>query len=445
VSTPPASPDGGPAQSKARAIRGSILHFKDDPREGDSAAWEYYEDGLLIVEGGCVARLGDARALLRGAPRDLAVDDCSGKLIVPGFVDAHVHFVQTDIIAAYGRRLLEWLEQYTFPAERAFADERHAHEVAEFFLDELLRNGTTTALVLGSVHATSVDAIFRSAAARGLRLIAGKVMMDRNCPEYLRDTPASSYADSKALIARWHGRDRLGYAITPRFAPTSSPEQLEAAGTLAREHPGVCVQTHIAENEEEVAWVRTLFPASRSYLDVYDRYGLLRRPAVLAHGIWLDDQDHARLAASGAALAHCPTCNLAMGSGLFDVARASSAGVQVALGTDIGGGTSFSMLRVMQEAYKVAQLRGYALSPLRAFYLATLGGARALGLDDRIGSFLPGREADCVVLDPAATPLLARRTQLAASLVELLFVLMVLGDDRAVARTYVMGSPAQQR
>jgi guanine deaminase len=272
-----------------------------------------------------------------------------------------------------------------------------------------------------------------------VRLVAGKVMMDRNCPEYLRDTPATSYADSKALIAAWHGRDRLQYAITPRFAASSSPEQLEAAGRLAAEHPDVCVHTHIAENEEEVAWVRKLFPASRSYLDVYDRAGLLRPPAVLAHGIWLDDGDRARLAATGVALAHCPTCNLIMGSGLFDLERASAAGVRVALGTDIGGGTSFGMFRVMDEAYKVAQLRGHSLSPLRAFYLATLGAARALDLDDHIGNFEPGKEADFIVLDPRAMPLLGRRISTARSLAEKLFLLMMLADDRVVSRTHVMG------
>jgi guanine deaminase len=430
---------------KPRAIRGSILHFREDPIAADGGAYEHFEDGLLIIDGGYITKLGDAHELLRGAPPDLVVHDCSGKLILPGFVDTHVHFVQTDIVAAYGRRLLEWLEEYTFPAERAFADQRHASEVAEFFLDELLRNGTTTALVFASVHPASVDAIFRAALARRMRVVAGKVMMDRNCPEYLRDTPVSGYADSKALIARWHGRDRLRYAITPRFAASSSPEQLELAGRLAAEHPDVCVHTHLAENEEEVAWVRELFPASRSYLDVYDRYGLLRAPAVLAHAIWIDDTDRARLAATGAALAHCPTCNLFMGSGLFDLNSASAAGVRVALGTDIGGGTSFSLLRVMHEAYNVAQLRGHSLSPLRALYLATLGGARALGLDDRIGNLAPGKEADLIVLDPAATPLLERRMQSARSLVERLSILMALADDRAVAATYVMGEPAHTR
>jgi guanine deaminase len=445
VNTPASNVDPTKAVGRARAIRGSILHFKEDPVAGDDGAYEHYEDGLLIIDGGYISKLGDAHDLLRGAPSDVVVQDCSGKLILPGFVDSHAHFVQTDIVAAYGRRLLEWLEEYTFPAERAFADEQHAAEVAAFFLDELLRNGTTTALVFGSVHAVSVDALFRAALARRMRVVAGKVMMDRNCPEYLRDTPASGYADSKALIARWHGRERLSYAITPRFAASSSPEQLELAGRLAREHPDVCGHTHLAENEEEVTWVRELFPASRSYLDVYDRCGLLRAPAVLAHGIWLDDADRARLAGTGAALAHCPTCNLFMGSGLFDLHAATSAGVRVGLGTDIGGGTSYSMLRVMQEAYNVAQLRGQGLSPLRAFYLATLGGARAIGLDDRIGNLAPGKEADCIVLDPAATPLLARRMQHARSLVERLSVLMALGDDRAVAATYLMGEPASAR
>jgi guanine deaminase len=272
-----------------------------------------------------------------------------------------------------------------------------------------------------------------------MRLIAGKVMMDRNCPDYLQDTAASSYADSLALIQRWHGRERMQYAITPRFAPTSTPAQLENAGRLAREHPDVYVHTHLAENQEEVAWVRQLFPERRSYLDVYDHYGLVRRRTALAHGIWLDDADLARLATTGAALVHCPTCNLVMGSGLFDLRRASAAGVRVALGTDVGGGTSFGLLRVLDEAYKVAQLHTHSLSPLRAFYLATLGAARALDLEQHLGNFRPGKEADFVVLNPAATPLLARRTAAARTLAERLFLLMTLGDDRVVSRTYVMG------
>ena len=425
---------------RQQAIRGSILHFLDDPAEdGRERAYQFLEDGLLIVEDGYIAKVGKAQDLLPTLGTGVSVTDCSGQLILPGFIDAHVHFVQTDIIGSHGRRLLEWLEQYTFPAERAFADPAHAREVAEFFVEELLRNGTTTALVMGSVHPASVDAIFTAAQARGMRLIAGKVMMDRNCPEDLRDTAASGYADSKALIERWHGTERLQYAITPRFAPTSTPEQLASAGRLAREHPDCYVHTHIAENEEEVAWVRKLFPEHRSYLDVYDHYELVRARTVLAHAIWLDDIDMERVAEARSSLVHCPTCNLVMGSGLFDLKRATKAEVPVALGTDVGGGTSFSLLRVLDEAYKVAQLRGHHLSPLRAFYLATLGAARALDLDDHIGNFVEGMEADFVILNPRATPLLARRMTAARSLAERLFLLMTLGDDRAVSRTFVMG------
>ncbi|MGQ0383761.1 MAG: guanine deaminase [Gammaproteobacteria bacterium] len=429
-----------------QAFRGSILHFLDDPGEaGRAGTYQYFADGLLRVEDGHIAGLGDAREQLARLPAGTPVVDHAGRLILPGFVDAHLHCVQTDVIGSRGTRLLEWLEQYTYPAERAFADPVHAREVAGFFVEELLRHGTTTALVMGSVHAASVDAVFEAAAARDMRLVAGKVMMDRNCPEYLRDTAESGYAESKALIARWHGRGRLGYAITPRFAVSSSPAQLEAAGRLAREHPDAWIHTHLAENDEEVAWVRKLYPERQGYTDVYDHYGLLRRRALFAHGIWLDAADRARLADAGAALAHCPCCNLAMGSGLFDLRRAREAGIAVAFGTDVGGGTSFGLLAVMQDAGKVAQMRGDALSPLATFYLATLGGARALGLEDRIGSFQRGREADFIVLDPAATPLLRRRTAAAKGIEDTLSLLATLADDRAVAATWVMGRQRHAR
>jgi len=434
--------------SRRHAVRGSILHFVDDPAlhaDDGIAAFEYHEDGVLVVEGGHVTKVGSAPELLGALGPGTPLEDLTGMLVLPGFIDAHIHFVQTDIIGSHGRRLLEWLERYTFPAERAFADSGHAQEVAEFFVRELLRNGTTTALVMGSVHRASVDAIFAAAQRRGMRLIAGKVMMDRNCPEDLRDTAESGYAESKALIEKWHGQGRLQYAITPRFAPTSTPEQLAAAGRLAAEHRDAFVHTHLSENEEEVEWARRLFPERRNYLDVYDHYGLLRPRSVLAHAIWLDDGEFRRIAQARAAVVHCPTCNLAMGSGLFDLRRATEAGVLTALGTDVGGGTSFSLLRVLDEAYKVAQLRREVLSPLRAFYLATLGAARALDLEDRIGSFRAGNEADFVILDPAATPLLARRTASAATLAEKLFLLMTLGDERVVARTYVGGQVVHER
>lgn len=428
--------------SDLQVFRGAIAHCLHDPGDTlEGTGVELFDDGLLLVADGKVVRTGPAEALLATLPADQVVTDHRGAVLVPGFVDTHIHYVQTDVIASFGTQLLEWLERYTFPAEQAFADRAHADTSARFFVDELLRNGTTTALVLGSVHEHSADAVFEAARARGMRLIAGKVLMDRNCPLALQDTAHTGYAQSKALIERWHGRDRLHYAITPRFAPTSSPEQLRLAGQLAREYPDTFVHTHLAENTAEVAWVRELFPAARSYLDVYEREGLLRERAMFAHAIHLDATDRERLAATGSAVAFCPTCNLFIGSGLFDLARALDAGVRVGMGTDVGGGTTFSLLQVLNEAYKVAQLQGFALAPLRALYLATLGGAEALRLDDRIGSLQPGREADFVVLDPTCTPLLQRRTGASQSLVETLFALIMLGDDRAVSHTYLQGQP----
>ncbi|WP_332673385.1 guanine deaminase [Aromatoleum sp.] len=428
-----------------RAVRGALVHFLDDPGDAGAAACEHVEDGVLIVRNGRVAESGPAADLLVKLPAGTPVDDHRGKLVLPGFIDTHIHYAQTDVVASYGEQLLAWLEKYTFPAERRFEDAAHAAAVAEFFCDELLKNGTTTALAFATVHPASVDALFGAAGKRGMRMIAGKVLMDRNCPDFLRDTAASGYAESKALIERWHGRDRLLYAITPRFAPTSTPEQMRLAGRLYAEHRGVYLQSHVAENPGEVAWAKELYPEARSYLDVYERYGQLGARSVYAHCILLDEADRARMAATGASISFCPTSNLFLGSGLFDLDRAHAAGVRVGLGTDIGAGTSFSMLQTLNEAYKVLQLQGQRLSPERAFYLATLGGARSLYLDDRIGSFRPGREADFVILDPAATPLLARRSAAAATIAERLFMLMLLGDDRAVAATYVLGEPAWRR
>jgi len=426
------------------AVRGEILHFVADPAH-DARALEHFADGLLIVRDGRVAECGPADALLPGLPADAAVTDYRGKLILPGFVDTHVHYPQTDIIASHGEQLLEWLETYTFPAERRFADPTHAAEVAGFFCDELLKNGTTTAAAFATVHATSVDALFAAALERRMRLITGKVLMDRNCPDFLRDSAESGYADSKALIERWHGRDRLLYAVTPRFAPTSTPAQMTLAGRLFAEHPGVFLQSHVAENRAEVAWAAALYPEAPSYLGIYDHFGQLGMRAVFAHCIWLDDADRRRMAATGAAMSFCPTSNLFLGSGLFDLQRARALGVRVGLGTDVGAGTSFSMLQTLNEAYKVLQLGGQSLSAASAFHLATLGGAHSLYLGDRIGNFAPGKEADFVVLDPQATPLLARRSAACATLEERLFVLMMLGDDRAVAATHVLGEPAWQR
>jgi guanine deaminase len=423
---------------------GAILHFHTDPGlHGDPASYDYWERGALVVAGGRIEAVGPAAALLSDVTGHMPVIDHGQRLIMPGFIDTHIHYPQTDVIASGGRNLLDWLERYTFPAEQRFADAEHAREVAEFFLDELLRNGTTTAQVLGTVHRQSVDTFFQAAAARGLRMIAGKTLMDRNCPQELRDSAAGGERDMRELIETWHGRDRLHYAITPRFAATSSIAQLQGAGRLAQEYPDVFIHSHLAENRDEVSWVRQLFPDSRSYLDVYDRFGLLRDRATYAHCIYLDATDRARMAASGAGAAFAPSANLYLGSGLFDIAASDAAGMRFALATDVGGGSSFSMLRTMADAYKVAQLLNQPLSPLRAFYLATLAGARMLGLSNRIGRFAPGTEADFIVLDPNATPLLARRTAQARTLNELLLVLMTLADDRAVAATYILGQPQE--
>jgi len=423
-----------------QAIRASVLHCLADPGEaGRDDAWEYFDDGMLLFDGGRIVDAGDAGRLLGALPANAPVRDLRGKLIVPGFIDCHVHFPQLDIIGSYGEQLLDWLSRYAYPAESRFADAGHAREVAQSFVTELLRHGTTTALVFGTVHPHSADAIFEAAEARGMRLIAGKVLMDRNCPEDLRDDPDSAYADSRALIERWHGRGRLGYAITPRFALTSSEAQLRAAGRLAREFPDVWVHTHLAENLEEVEAIARQYPDSRSYLDVYDRFGLLREKSVFAHCLHMDAEDRSTMAAKGGAAAFCPTSNLFLGSGLFRLTAMRDAGVRCGLGTDVGGGTSLSMLRTASEAYKVLHLQEHALPPMQALYLATLGAAEALYLEDKVGNFRPGREADFVVLDYAGSSLTARRMSAADGIEEKLFALMTLGDDRNVASTWVAG------
>ncbi len=420
------------------AHRGAVLHLTGDPAAGGSL--EYFSEGALLVDdAGRVEMVGPANTVLAARGEEVAVVDHGDALIVPGLVDTHVHYPQGDIVAAYGTQLLDWLERYTFPAEGRFHDTATAAAAATFFLDELLRNGTTTALVFGTVHPQSVDAFFAASEARGLRMLCGKVMMDRHAPDTLLDTPESSYADSAALIERWHGRGRLLYAVTPRFAPTSSSRQLAAAGRLLAEHPGVRLQTHLSENRDECAWVARLFPDRLDYVDVYDHHGLLGAGSVFAHALHLDDREWRRLADTGSAVAFCPCSNLFIGSGLFDLAAADRHGVKVGLGTDVGGGDSFSLLRNVNEAYKVLQLRGQNLDPARALYLATLGGAKALGLDDVIGNFAPGKEADFIVLDPCATPAMANRAARCADMAELLFATLMLGDDRAVARTYAMG------
>ena len=426
--------------SVERVLRGRVLSFHADPRlVGPDRSHRYIEDGLVVIADGRIAAVGEARDLLRHIAPGVPIDDHAGRLILPGFIDTHIHYPQTDVIASGGDNLIDWLQNYTFPAESRFGDPLHARAVAEFFLDELLRNGTTTAMVFCTVHKASTEAFFQAARQRGLRMIAGKVLMDRNSPADLQDTPESGERESRELIEEWHGRERLLYAITPRFAPASSEEQLASAGRLAREFPQVLIQSHVAENLAEIEWARRLFPAARSYLDIYDRFGLVRERSIYAHCIHFDRADRQRMAQTGAAAAFCPSSNLYLGSGLFDIAASDAAGMRFSIATDVGGGTSFSMLRTLGDAYKVSQSCGQHLAALRAFYLATRGAARALGLAGQIGSFEPGAEADFIALNLRSTPLLARRTAAARTLEEKLLILMTLGDDRAIAGTYILG------
>lgn len=429
-----------------RAIRGSVVHCLHDPGDGnDPGALEVFEDGLLVTRNGKVTALGPAEQLLPTLGDAVPIEDQRGRFIVPGFIDTHIHYAQTDMIASHGEQLLTWLNRYVFPVEGRFSDSEVAAETAAFFMQELLRNGTTSALIMGTVHQESVTPVFEQARSLGMRIAAGKVLMDRNAPDFLQDTPETGYRQTRELIEQWHGVDRLSYAITPRFAPTSSDEQLKGAGELARRYPDTYVHTHLSENKDEVAWVAELFPWSKNYLDVYDHFGLLRERSVYAHSIHLSAAERRRMSETGATSVFCPTSNLFLGSGLFNYRETKLADVAVALATDVGAGASFSMIRTMCDAYKVAQLTDSPMSPARMLYLATLAGAEGLSIEDRVGNLSVGKEADFVVLDPEATPLLARRTSLAHDVAEKLFAIFILGDDRCVESTWLYGKRQHQR
>ncbi|MGC9528782.1 MAG: guanine deaminase [Limnospira sp.] len=440
------------ADSDMYGIRSAFLDFIDDPfRVEVSQSYRFLEDGLLVVSEGKIEAFGSYQRLRSHYP-DIPIISHPHRLILPGFIDTHIHYPQTEIIASYGEQLLEWLDRYAFPAEQKFRDPDHARRVASFFLDELLRNGTTTAVVMTTIFPESATVFFEEAQRRNMRAIAGLMMMDRNAPEELLDTPQLAYDRNKKLIETWHNIDRLNYAITPRFAITSTPEQLEVAGQLKREYTDAYVHTHLSENCEELKTVSRLFPESRDYLEVYEKFGLAGDRSIFAHCIHLNDSEFRRLSESGAAIAFCPTSNLFIGSGLFNLAKAKSTStpIPVGLATDVGGGTSFSMLKTMGTAYQVAQLRGQNLSPWQAFYLATLGAAKALHLDHYIGNFDIGKEADFVVLDWRSTPAMKFRNprdeiESPEALADVLFSLMILGCDRAVDATYIAGELAGDR
>lgn len=416
-------------------IRGRVLDFYADPTETEDNH-RYLEDGAILVQDGLIVAVDDYAKL---AEPGLPETDHRPNLILPGFIDTHIHFPQVQVIASWGAQLLDWLNTYTFPEEARFARQGHAPAMAEAFLDLLAAHGTTTAVAFCSVHPQSAEALFAAAESRNMAMIAGKVMMDRNAPAEVLDTPQQGYDDSKALIAKWHGRGRQRYAVTPRFAITSTPEQMEMAGQLAREHPDCHVQTHLSENLEEIEFTLSLYPQARDYLDIYETYGLLSDRLLLGHSIHLRPREIARMAETGSRAVFCPTSNLFLGSGLFDEGGLRAAGVVSGIATDVGGGTSYSMLQTLNEGYKILQLRGQKLHPLSAFHWATRGNALALGMADRIGTLAPGSDADLVVLDARATPAMALRMERAQTLAEELFILQILGDDRSIAQTYVAG------
>ncbi len=423
-----------------QVLCGQVLAFEGSPFDGDPTEAARLHEAVAL-DGGKITGVGTRAQMLELAP-DAQVTDYGNRLIMAGFVDAHVHYPQTAIIASWGKRLLDWLNSYTFPEEMKFGDPDYAGMIAERYLDLVLANGTTSVCSYCTVHAQSVDAFMSAAQGRGMRAVAGKSTMNRNAPEGLCDTVASAQADNQALIDRWHGVDRLSYAITPRFSPTSTPEQLEMLGALWAANPTCLMQTHLSEQTDEVAWVKSLFPEARDYLDTYEAYGLLGPGAVYGHAIYLEPRERDRLKEVDASLVHCPTSNTFIGSGLFDMAGLMAEGQRIGLATDTGGGSSFSMLRTMAAAYEIGQLKGTPLHAAQLLWLATVGSAQSLRMDDKIGNLAPGMEADIVVLDLHATPAIAQRAERASDLWEAVFPTIMMGDDRSVHAVWVNGALA---
>jgi len=426
-----------------KLIRGRLISFKRAPLSlTDTESYAYEHDGALWVTDGRIAAFGDYAAVRSSAPEGIEEIDHRPHLILPGFIDMHLHFPQMQVIASYAANLLEWLNSYTFPEECRFVETDHAARIATHFYDELIRHGTTTAVAYCSVHKTSADAFFAQALKRGMCMVGGKVMMDRNAPQGLLDTPEMSYDETRAVIADWHGKGRNHVAITPRFAITSTPAQMRAAQALAEEFPDLHIQTHLSENHDEIRYTLELYPQAKDYTDVYAHYGLLGSKTLLGHAIHLSEREADALSEAGAVAVHCPTSNLFLGSGLFPMKALMrrEKPVRVAVATDIGGGSSYSMLRTMDEAYKIQQLLGERLNPLESFYLVTRGNAEALSMVGDIGTLEPGTAADLIVLDATATPAMKLRMETVKTLPEELFLLQTMGDDRAVVQTYVAGN-----
>lgn len=426
-------------------IRGQIFFFTSDPTlyTNPDDFSHYYEDGGLVISKGYIVDIGNYEEMKLKYPQ-ASCDDYSGMLVMPGFIDTHVHYPQTQIIGSYGKQLLDWLNDYTYPAEEQFFSQKCSESIAKEFINELFKNGTTTCVAFSTVHKNSVNALFKVASDFKMRIITGKILMDRNAPSDLEDNVKKAYAESKELIDTWHKNGRNLYAITPRFAITCDLKELKIVSLLHRKYPDTYIQTHLAENKDEIKETMELFPDCSDYLNIYEKAGMVTDRSIFAHGIYLSDSELDRIQWAGAVVSHCPTSNLFLGSGLFNMKRANDKHVRITIATDVGAGTSFSMLQTLNEAYKVQQLNGYAMNAFESFYKATLGAARALSLEDKIGSFTLGNEADFIVIDYLAQHIQKVRYEYLKScnkwnIENMLFGLQILGDSRNIKATYVMG------
>lgn len=438
------------SEKTIKGYRGKVFYFIANPAK-DHNSYKYYENGVLYVENGYVLDVGDYEKL-SNRYKDVSYINYTDKLIMPGFIDTHVHFPQLEMVALYGEQLLEWLNKYTFPTEKKYFDKKYCEAQANLFMNELINNGTTSAAIYPTVSTNSVNTIFTQALNRNMRIISGKVMMDRNAPDYLLDSAENSYNESLLLISKWHKHKRLSYAVTPRFAITSSPEELGLARKLLSKYPDLYLQTHVSENKAEIKMVKELYPNSSTYLEVYNSYDLLHKRSIFGHAVYLEDSDYELMNNKKSSIAFCPSSNLFLGSGLFDINKTEYHNIDIGLGSDIGAGTSLSLLKTMADAYKVSQLRKISsdnndksLNALMGFYYATLGAAKSLDIDSSVGTFKKGYEADFIVLDVNEPSILKQRQNNIQTIDDLLFSLMILGDDRTIESVYIMGKCYKRR